>query len=756
MNFLKNIKISKIVIVGMTMAMLAMILIAAIGISSLSTLQENSKQLTKVSNFYSELIDVKNSESAFLIEKSFPAMEELQKTLKKSQKNVLDLKEKIKNKQIRNNLTDYNKLLEEYLSFFKNYMNIAQKAGVANFMWRMSNNNIVETTNSLIEDKPGNKSLEKLSETISIMYEKAIDFGMATSDTQKFQTYIKTIDAVKDALQNAKKSINKDDFEELFSSIQTNLQNTKKFKTIEDKKSRILKKLLQISIPMTKKMTLIAKTIDQSVKSKTSSSKRNMVILSLVTLVFGIIASILILLSILKGLKTILSSMYEANEAIDKGNTSYRIEEEQLTIDFVPIAKIFNKTVELFSKPIQITMGISKQMAEGNITNTIENNFKGDFGEIINSLNNLIEITNSIIESSEKIAEGDLKVKITPRSENDKLLISMKKMVQNTKNIVIDLTQNIQTMAAGSEELSAISMELSSNSENIDSQMKQIANASGELSSTINGIASASEEVSINSANVAQNAQQMADSIEKTTKDVSTLTKSIKEVKQNSSNALQIAENARTETKEASELMSVLKIAANEIDKVTDMIKEIAGQTNLLALNATIEAASAGEAGKGFAVVANEIKELARQSAKAAEDIADKINDVQQRTDDAVNKMGVVEKIVEEIDDNINEISKTVDKQADMANNVNTVLSSNAKDIKEVAKLVSEITVTVNELSQTTGEGARATQEVGQIISNTEKSTAEVLNGSKQVNTASIDLAEMAEKLSELVDRFKI
>jgi methyl-accepting chemotaxis protein len=157
------------------------------------------------------------------------------------------------------------------------------------------------------------------------------------------------------------------------------------------------------------------------------------------------------------------------------------------------------------------------------------------------------------------------------------------------------------------------------------------------------------------------------------------------------------------------------------------VISSIAEQTNMLALNATIEAARAGELGKGFAVVANEVKELARQTAKATGEIGGNITSIQNNTKEAVEAIVQITKVINQINDISSMIASAVEEQAattgEIGRNVTSVASSSASIASNI--------IYVSETAQNTSEGA---------------------NNSK---LASLQLAQIAVELQALINKFK-
>jgi len=262
----------------------------------------------------------------------------------------------------------------------------------------------------------------------------------------------------------------------------------------------------------------------------------------------------------------------------------------------------------------------------------------------------------------------------------------------------------------------------------IASSAVQVASASEELNSTSQQITANSEETSAQSDVVSKAAQAVSQNLQTVATGAEEMAASIKEIAKNATEAAKIATSAVKVAEDTTTTVAKLGDSSTEIGQVIKVITSIAQQTNLLALNATIEAARAGEAGKGFAVVANEVKELAKETAKATEDISRKIEAIQTDTKAAVDAIASISGVINQI----NDISNTI------------------------ATAVEEQNATTNEMSRNVSEAAHGSGEITNNIAGVAQAAEGTTRGATDTQKASQQLVETSAELRRLVEQFKI
>jgi len=206
-------------------------------------------------------------------------------------------------------------------------------------------------------------------------------------------------------------------------------------------------------------------------------------------------------------------------------------------------------------------------------------------------------------------------------------------------------------------------------------------------------MSASSEELSQQTLVVNQNAELVSGSIASVSAASDEMSSSIREIARNSAHAAQVASSAANLARNTDQTVLRLGASSQEIQEVVKSIHSIAQQTNLLALNATIEAARAGAAGKGFAVVAGEVKELAKQTAMATEDITRRIKGIQDDSKDAVLAIGKIVEVIGEMDSMQTGIAAAVEEQTATTQEIVSSLSKATQGVQEIAQNIEGLSV---------------------------------------------------------------
>lgn len=314
----------------------------------------------------------------------------------------------------------------------------------------------------------------------------------------------------------------------------------------------------------------------------------------------------------------------------------------------------------------------------------------------------LQDLVGEATEVMAALADGDLTrtMKGSYRGELMVLANSINQTVEQLSNIIGNVNANVQTIQGASTQLSTMYASSKDAAHKAVDQTLHVAAAAKQISSNVAHVVSALGE----------------------------MTTSVDQVSSNSSEAASVAEKAVSLANSAKINVNQLAESSNDIGAVIKVINSIADQTNLLALNATIEAARAGDAGKGFAVVANEVKELAKETARATEEVSLKISAIQNDSQVAVKAINDIGSTIESISQTQTSIATNVESQSSVSSQINKAVHDVSDGSNGIQRTISDAAIAANE-NQTRTENSHAT-------------TAE--------------LSHMAEELTQLVGRFKL
>lgn len=354
--------------------------------------------------------------------------------------------------------------------------------------------------------------------------------------------------------------------------------------------------------------------------------------------------------------------------------------------------------------------------------------------------------------------QGDLTARLNVDRDDEvgKLAESFNRFIENLQKMIKNIAVNIETLNTASEELNDLSFRLASGSEQMSNQSNNVAGATEQMSANINAMAAAVEQMSANAHSVSSTAEQLSVNMNSVASAIEEMSMAIRDVSKNAQDGASIAKKAADMSNSASHTMNLLGDAAKEIGQVTTVIKRIAEQTNLLALNATIEAASAGDAGRGFAVVANEIKELANQSAKAAEDISQRIEGVQKNTQEAVRVISEVSVIINKVNESSMLITKSVEQQTITANEISGNVQQANAGVNNIASAISEIAKGTEDVAKNAGDAAKGVNDISSNIQGVSKAASDLSKDAHEVKMSAEKLRQVAGVLRNMVKTFKV
>jgi methyl-accepting chemotaxis protein len=331
---------------------------------------------------------------------------------------------------------------------------------------------------------------------------------------------------------------------------------------------------------------------------------------------------------------------------------------------------------------------------------------------------------------AKRLSEGDFTETFILKQEDEIGILSnaLNSIATNLRKMIGQIASGVETLSASSTELSAISRQMAANAAQTYDLSGNVAAASEEMSANMSAVAAASEQAATNISMVAAASEEM--------------TVTINEIARNAEKARNITNRAVSDAQKASLTVDELGKAAREIGKVTNVIADISDQTNLLALNATIEAARAGDAGRGFAVVANEIKELAKQTAEATDEINIRIEEIQHTTSGTVVQIQRISKVINEIDEIVSSIATAVEEQSITTNEIAGNVTQAARGIFEVNQNVSQSSVVALSIARE--------------ISGVNQAGEEISANSTQVSLSADELKKLAKSLKEMLEIFKM
>lgn len=331
---------------------------------------------------------------------------------------------------------------------------------------------------------------------------------------------------------------------------------------------------------------------------------------------------------------------------------------------------------------------------------------------------------------AQAMAAGDLTQKLDYSNPDEigELSAFLNVMGETFCAVMRDLSTNAVALSNASKSLFETANLQASGAEETNVQSCTVAKAGEQLAANVTTMAKSAEHINASATNVAAAVEEMSASIH--------------EVARNCAQESTIAQKADSQAIVTKEMMGRLGESAQEIGKIVELINRIADQTNLLALNATIEAASAGEAGRGFAVVAQEIKELARQSAAATEDIRNQVLMIQRDAKDSTEAIEEVSRVIQEVSYISSSNASAVEEQS-------ATTSEIARSLQGVSSATKQLTTNVQNAAEGSTDVSRNIQGVSEAASESAKSASFISSRAK-------DLQKLAAALTDIVSKFRV
>ena len=423
-------------------------------------------------------------------------------------------------------------------------------------------------------------------------------------------------------------------------------------------------------------------------------------------------------------------------QAAVKGQLATRADAGKHGGDFRKIVEGVNATLDAVIGPLNVSADYVDKISKGNIPAKITDNYNGDFNTIKNNLNTCIDAVGALVADANMLAQAAVEGKLATRANAAKHGGDFRKIVEGvnaTLDAVIgpltevgqvldklaggDLTAQVVNEYAGDfgrlrKAVNALATQVREAIQQIGANAASLVSAAEELNKVSQQMSASADQTATQANVVSAASEQVANNVQTVATGADEMGASIKEIAKNTADATRVATTAVKSAESTNETISKLGQSSAEIGQVIKVITSIAQQTNLLALNATIEAARAGEAGKGFAVVANEVKELAKETAKATEDISRKIEAIQTDTKGAVEAIGQIGSVIVQINDIQNTIASAVEEQSATTNEISRNLAEAARGSSEITKNITGVA----EAAHSTTAGATDTQKSAQSL----------------------------------------
>jgi methyl-accepting chemotaxis protein len=489
-------------------------------------------------------------------------------------------------------------------------------------------------------------------------------------------------------------------------------------------------------------------------------------------------------------------------EATQQANISIAISIGLIILGLVIVWFLIGR---LAIQPLAIMAGALRNMQSGDLNRDIPQSVKDaivkrddELGIAGKGLASVEIYLIQMAEDAKRIAIGDLTSVIEPKSEKDELGHAFVAMIAGLREAVGQINESASNLAGASGQLASAANQAGQATNQINVTVQQVAKGTADQAASVNLTASSVDQMGKAIDGVAKGAQEQSQAIARASEVTAQINSAIQQVASNAAavtrDSAAAANAARSGTATVEETLQGMqsikaKVGASaekveemgrrsqEIGAIVETIEDIASQTNLLALNAAIEAARAGEHGKGFAVVADEVRKLAERSSSATKEIGELIRGIQKTVADAVkameegskeveggvlsaNKAGAALEDILKAAEAVNlqaiqageaagQMNASAEELVSAVDTVSAVVEENTAATEEMAANSTEVTQAIESIASVSEENSAAIEEVS---ASTEEMSAQV----EEVTASAASLAELAQQLQAVVNRFKL